>query len=63
MYQNIEKFMTLNYFNCDELQLFYKQIPAMFIRMKENASRLLYESKQQLNTLQENIHGTENLYI
>ncbi len=45
-----------------KIKLFYKQIPAIFIRMKENASRLLYESKQELQTLQKNIEDQKAYY-
>ncbi len=38
-----------------KIQIFFKTIPPLFTRMKENASRLLYESKQNLTTLEKNV--------
>lgn len=31
-----------------KVHLFFKELPTLFIRMKENASRLLYDSKKIL---------------
>ena len=45
-----------------EIQLFFKQIPALFTRMKENASRLLYESKMNLDGLERNIIKEKEYY-
>ncbi|RXK11454.1 hypothetical protein CP965_13855 [Halarcobacter mediterraneus] len=45
-----------------EIQMFFKQIPALFIRMKENASRLLYESKINLDKLEKNILKEKKYY-
>ncbi|MBE0492165.1 MAG: HAMP domain-containing histidine kinase [Sulfurospirillum sp.] len=38
-----------------EVQMFYKGISPLFIRMKENANRLLYDSKNNLDKLEKDI--------
>ena len=38
-----------------EIQIFLKQIPPLFVRMKENASRLLYDSKLNSKEIQKKI--------
>ncbi len=45
-----------------QVQLFFKQLPPHFIRMKENASRLLYDSKQNLERLENNIKKEKEFY-
>ncbi len=37
------------------VQLFFKELPTLFVRMQENASRLLYDSKKNLDSLENNI--------
>ena len=38
-----------------KVNLFFKQLPNLFINMKENASRLLYDSKKNIERLEEDI--------
>jgi signal transduction histidine kinase/CheY-like chemotaxis protein len=45
-----------------KIKIFYKELPTTFIRMKENASRLLYESKQALLKHQETINKEKLKY-
>jgi len=45
-----------------KVKLFYKELPSSFIRMKENASRLLYESKQALQKHQNTIKEEKKKY-
>ncbi len=45
-----------------EIQLFFKQIPSIFTRMEENAGRLLYESKINLEKLKKNIQKEKDYY-
>ncbi len=45
-----------------EIQLFFKQIPALFVRLKENTSRLLYEGKKNLNELEKDIKKEKKQY-
>jgi len=45
-----------------QIELFYKQIPTHFIRMKENASRLLYESKKNMDTIEQEIENKKHDY-
>lgn len=61
---NIHKITNLQEANKKrfKIRLFYKQIPAVFIRMKENAGRLLYESKEHLKTLQKDIDNQKAYY-
>ena len=46
-----------------KVKLFFKQLPSVFIRMKENASRLLYESKKNIEVLEEDIEKKRVYYI
>ena len=45
-----------------EVEMFFKTIPPLFTRMKENASRLLYESKIKLVNLEKNIKKEREYY-
>ncbi len=45
-----------------EIQLFFKQIPSFFVRLKENTSRLLYEGKKNLTQLEEDIKKQKKQY-
>lgn len=45
-----------------EVQMFFKQLPTLFVRMKENASRLLYDSKKNLDVLERNIKEEKAYY-
>lgn len=45
-----------------KVHLFFKELPTLFIRMKENASRLLYDSKKNLDILEENIQKEKTHY-
>ena len=45
-----------------QVQIFYKQIPPMFVRMKENASRLLYESRKNSNLIENKIIENKEFY-
>lgn len=46
-----------------QIELYLKQIPSHFLRMKENTSRLLYESKLNMNIIQKNIESEKKLYM
>ena len=45
-----------------KINLFFKQLPTFFSRMKENASRLLYDSKKNIDTLEINIKKEKEHY-
>ena len=45
-----------------KIQIFFKQIPSLFVRMKENANRLLYDSKKNLDLLEINIKNEKQYY-
>jgi len=45
-----------------KVKLFYKELPTNFIRMKENASRLLYESKQALHQHEKEVQEEKTRY-
>ena len=48
--------------NIFKVELFFKQIPSLFIRMKENSNRLLYDSKKNISVLEENIKNEKEYY-
>lgn len=48
--------------NAFKVELFFKQIPTLFARMKENASRLLYDSKKNITVLEQNIQQEKKYY-
>ena len=48
--------------NMFKVELFLKQIPTLFIRMKENANRLLYDSKKNITILEKNIQSEKEYY-
>lgn len=54
-----EEFIKNNIF---KVELFFKQIPTLFIRMKENSNRLLYESKKNITLLEKNIKNEKEYY-
>lgn len=45
-----------------EVKLFFKQLPTIFKRMKENASRLLHDSKKNIEILEKNIKEEKSYY-
>ena len=45
-----------------KIELFFKQIPTLFIRMQENSNRLLYDSKKNITTLEKNIEIEKEYY-
>ena len=45
-----------------KVNLFFKQLPNLFINMKENASRLLYDSKKNIERLEEDIKKQKIYY-
>lgn len=45
-----------------KVKLFFKQLPTAFIRMKENASRLLHDSKKNIDILEKNIIEEKDYY-
>ena len=45
-----------------KIELFFKQIPTLFIRMQENSNRLLYDSKKKITTLEKNIEIEKEYY-
>jgi signal transduction histidine kinase len=46
-----------------DLRLFYRSVPAFFIRFSENNSRLLYEGEKELSLIEEEIRNKKNNYI
>ncbi len=54
-----QEFITNNIF---KVELFFKQIPTLFIRMKENSNRLLYDSKKNITILEKNIQNEKEYY-
>ncbi len=48
--------------NIFKVELFFKQIPTLFIRMKENSNRLLYDSKKNITSLEKNIQNEKEYY-
>ena len=48
--------------NIFKVELFFKQIPSLFIRMKENSNRLLYDSKKNISVLEKNIKNEKEYY-
>jgi two-component system, NarL family, sensor histidine kinase BarA len=54
-----EEFIKDNIF---KVELFFKQIPSLFIRMKENSNRLLYDSKKNISVLEKNIKNEKEYY-
>ena len=48
--------------NMFKVEIYFKQIPTLFIRMKENSSRLLYDSKRNISTLEKNIQKEKEYY-
>lgn len=45
-----------------KIHLYFKQLPPLFTRMKENATRLLYDSKQNLEILEKSIKKEQGKY-
>ncbi len=45
-----------------EVQLFFKEIPSMFMQLKENTSRLLFDSKVNLKKLKQDIQKEKSYY-
>ena len=45
-----------------KVKLFFKQLPTIFIRMNENAGRLLYDSKKNIEILEKDIESKKNYY-
>ena len=45
-----------------KVELFFKQIPTLFIRMKENSNRLLYDSKRNITILEKDIEIEKEYY-
>ena len=48
--------------NAFKVELFFKQIPTLFIRMNENSNRLLYDSKRNISDLEKNIQKEKDYY-
>ncbi len=46
-----------------KIEIFFKKIPSHFIRMRENTSRLLYESKQNRLSIEKNIQNQKFFYL
>jgi signal transduction histidine kinase/CheY-like chemotaxis protein len=46
-----------------ELDLFFKKAPSLFIRMKENANRLMYEGNEKVELHRQSIVEQKKLYI
>lgn len=45
-----------------KVKLFFKQLPTIFTRMKENTSRLLYDSKKNIEILEQHIEEERSYY-
>jgi signal transduction histidine kinase/DNA-binding LytR/AlgR family response regulator len=45
-----------------KVELFFKQLPTLFTRMKENANRLLYDSKKNISKLESSINKEKKYY-
>lgn len=46
----------------EELNLFYKHVPSLFIRLNENANRLYYESNNRISLLKEELSSRREFY-
>jgi len=46
----------------EELNLFYKHVPSLFIRLNENANRLYYESNTRISLLKEELSSRREFY-
>lgn len=46
----------------DELNLFYKHVPSLFVRLNENANRLYYESNNRITSLNKELSARRILY-
>jgi signal transduction histidine kinase/DNA-binding response OmpR family regulator len=46
-----------------KIEIFFKQMPSHFIRMRENTSRLLYESKQSMFEIEKDIQSKKSFYL
>lgn len=46
----------------EELQLFYKHVPSLFVRLNENANRLFFESNNRIGLLQKELDERRYLY-
>lgn len=46
----------------EELNLFYKHIPSLFVRLNENVNRLYYESTNRLSALEHELAARRNAY-
>ncbi len=57
--KDVYNFMELN----TQIKRFYKRTPAFFIRISENASRLLYEGSLELEKLENHIKKQKEYYI
>lgn len=46
----------------EDLNLFYKHVPSLFIRLNENANRLYYESNTRISLLKEELSSRREFY-
>jgi len=46
----------------DELNMFYKHVPSLFVRLNENANRLYYESNNRITSLNKELSARRILY-
>jgi len=46
----------------EELNLFFKHIPSLFVRLNENANRLYYESSNRISALEEQLDAKRSTY-
>jgi len=46
----------------DELNMFYKHLPSLFVRLNENANRLYYESNIRITSLNKELSARRELY-
>ena len=59
---SLDKHEYVNENDIFRVKLFFKQLPTIFIRMKENGSRLLHDSKKNIDLLEKNIKKEKNYY-
>tara|TARA_B100001063_G_scaffold224701_1_gene232915 strand:+ start:1484 stop:4108 length:2625 start_codon:yes stop_codon:yes gene_type:complete len=59
---SLNKHTNINENDVFKVKLFFKQLPTIFIRMKENGSRLLHDSKKNIDLLEKDIKKEKDYY-
>ena len=59
---SLNKHTDINADDIFRVKLFFKQLPTIFIRMKENGSRLLHDSKKNIDLLEKDIKEEKDYY-